>query len=41
MTTLETPEPTQALAGENLQHRVALVTGGRRGVGTAIGRQGM
>ena len=38
MTTLETREATQPLAGEKLKGRVALVTGSTRGVGTAIGR---
>jgi NAD(P)-dependent dehydrogenase (short-subunit alcohol dehydrogenase family) len=38
MTTLEAREATQRLAGERLKGRVALVRGGTRGVGTAIGR---
>ena len=38
MTTLEAREATQPLAGEQLKSRVALVTGGTRGVGTALGR---
>ena len=38
MTTLETCETTQPPAGQQLNGRVALVSGGARGVGTAIGR---
>ena len=37
MTTLETCETTQPPAGQQLKGRVALVSGGARGVGTAIG----
>jgi len=35
---LETRETTQPPAGQQLKGRFALVTGGTRGVGTAIGR---
>jgi hypothetical protein len=38
MTTLEARQATQPLAGERLKGRVALGTGGTRGVGTAGGR---
>jgi NAD(P)-dependent dehydrogenase (short-subunit alcohol dehydrogenase family) len=38
MTTLETRETTQPPAGQQLKGRVALVTGGAREVGMAIGR---
>ena len=38
MTTMETRETTRPFAGQQLKGRVALVTGGGRGVGTAIGR---
>jgi hypothetical protein len=38
MTTSEAREAAQPLAGERLKGRVALGTGGTRGVGTVIGR---
>jgi len=38
MTSLRAREATQPLAGEMLKGRVALVAGGTRRVGTAIGR---
>jgi hypothetical protein len=38
MTTLEARQATQPLAGERLTRRIALGTGGTRGVGTANGR---
>jgi hypothetical protein len=38
VTTLEAREATRPLAGERQKGRVALVTVGTRGVGTAVGR---